>query len=198
LDQIFDQLINSFIDNKVGITTDFLSLNLAQQLKYNLIKLQSTLQFKAGGTSNKIIAYNREVRSDQIFWLDRSHNNEFENQFFDLIDSFVLHLNNTCYTGITSYEFHYAYYEKGSFYTKHLDQFRSNDSRKYSMILYLNENWKIEDGGELCIHHADKSLQHIAPLGGTSVFFSSSELLHEVLVTQEPRMSITGWLKVGV
>ena len=111
------------------------------------------------------------------------------------MDEFVSYLNETCYTGITGYEFHYTLYEKGSFYLKHLDQFRNNDSRKYSMILYLNAEWKDGDGGELCIHHANH-LQLISPNNGKSVFFKSNELLHEVLKNNQPRMSITGWLKV--
>jgi SM-20-related protein len=64
------------------------------------------------------------------------------------------------------------------------------------MVMYLNENWKLLDGGELCIHHTN-SLEKISPLNGKSVFFKSSELAHEVLVTNEPRMSITGWLKTN-
>ena len=69
------------------------------------------------------------------------------------MDKFVSHLNSTCYTGISSYEFHYTLYEAGSFYKKHIDQFRNNDSRQFSMIIYLNKNWEEDDGGELCIHH---------------------------------------------
>ena len=136
------------------------------------------------------------MRSDVIYWLDRKHNTTHENDFFDLVDAFVSHLNNTCYTGITGYEFHYALYEKGTFYKKHLDQFRNNDSRKYSMIMYLNDSWKEGDGGELNIHHTD-SVQSISPVNGKSVFFKSNELVHEVLMANKPRMSITGWLKVG-
>jgi SM-20-related protein len=64
------------------------------------------------------------------------------------------------------------------------------------MIIYLNADWQEGDGGELCIHHSD-SFQSIAPVNRKSVFFLSGELEHEVLVTHEPRMSITGWLKVG-
>jgi SM-20-related protein len=37
--------------------------------------------------------------------------------------------------------------------------------------------------------------QIITPTQGKTVFFKSDELLHEVLVTQTTRMSITGWLK---
>ena len=89
----------------------------------------------AGTGNNTIIEHNKLFRSDMIYWLDRKHNNASENSFLNLIDKFVLHLNKTCYTGITSYEFHYALYEKGSFYKRHLDQFKNNDSRQYTMIM---------------------------------------------------------------
>ena len=192
----FDTLIDSFITDKIGITENFLNKNLAIQLKSNLNKLYLSHQLLSAGIGNKkIVDHDNLIRNDRIYWLDRIHNDKFENQFFDLMDKFVSYLNKTCYTGITSYEFHYTLYEKGSFYHKHLDQFKNNDSRKYSMILYLNEHWKTGDGGELCIHHEDH-LQYISPNNRKSVFFQSNELTHEVLLNHEPRMSITGWLKV--
>jgi SM-20-related protein len=197
LQKTFDALIDSFIENKVGIAEGFLSIGLATHLKDNLSSLYKDKLFRPAGTGNDtIIALNTLVRGDVIYWLDRKHNDQYENEFFDLMDLFVSHLNTTCYTGITGYEFHYALYEKGSFYKTHIDQFRNNESRQYSMIIYLNTEWRQDDGGELCIHHTDH-LQNIAPLGGNSVFFKSSELAHEVLLTNKPRMSITGWLKIN-
>jgi len=190
-------LIDSFIDDHVGIAEHFLNTSLAAHLKENLTALYKGKQLRAAGIGNDILVVQEKLtRSDIIYWLDRTHNDPYENDFFDLMDRFVSHLNSTCYTGITGYEFHYTLYEKGSFYKKHLDQFRNNDSRKYSMIMYLNADWKEQDGGELCIHHTD-SLQYISPVNGKSVFFKSSELAHEVLITHEPRMSITGWLKIN-
>ncbi|KAA0993831.1 2OG-Fe(II) oxygenase [Dyadobacter aurulentus] len=194
---IFDTLIDSYIDDKVGIAENFLSVALAGHLKSNLYDLLKTDQFQPAGTGNeKIILHDKLYRSDLIYWLDRKHNNVFEDDFFDLIDQFVQYLNSTCYTGITGYEFHYALYPAGSFYRKHLDQFRNNPSRQYSMITYLNADWQEGDGGELRIHHADRE-QDISPVNGKSIFFKSSELEHEVLVTNKARLSITGWLKVG-
>ncbi|MCE7039921.1 2OG-Fe(II) oxygenase [Dyadobacter sp. CY312] len=197
MQKIFNELIDTFIANKVGIAENFLSESLATQLKANLTTLYNDKRMQSAGTGNDtLVSHNKLVRSDRIFWLDRSHNNQPENDFFELMDAFVSHLNSTCYTGITGYEFHYTLYEKGSFYKKHLDQFRSNSSRQYSMIMYLNSDWQENDGGELCIHQGD-SRQNISPTNGKSVFFKSSELEHEVLVTNKPRMSITGWLKIG-
>lgn len=193
----FNALINGFIDTKVGISENFLPLSLATQLKEILLSLYANDQLQSAGTgNNKMVTHNKSVRSDMIYWLDRNHKNQYENEFFDFIDNFVSYLNSTCYTGITGYEFHYALYEKGSFYKKHLDQFRNNDSRKYSMIMYLNEDWQKADGGELCIYH-DESRQNIAPENCKMVFFKSSELEHEVLLTNKARMSITGWLTVN-
>lgn len=197
MEKIFNELIDSFIKNKVGIAENFLNQTLSEHLIRNLNALQVGKQMLFAGTGNAIaVALDKNIRSDQIHWLDRDHNNEYENDFLDLIDQFVAYLNATCYTGITSYEFHYALYEKDTFYKKHFDQFKNNEVRQYSMIMYLNENWTATDGGELCIHHTHH-LQHIAPVCGKGVFFKSSELEHEVLLTHKPRMSITGWLKIS-
>ena len=196
MEKIFNNLIESYIDNKVGIAEHFLNKSLASGLKENLNSLYAENHMQAAGTGNdEVVAHNKSVRSDVIYWLDRKNENQKENDFFDLMDLFVSHLNETCYTGITGYEFHYALYEKGSSYKKHIDQFRTNKSRQYSMIMYLNEDWQLSDGGELCIHHKE-SLQHISPENGKIVFFKSSEIEHEVLLSHKPRMSITGWLKV--
>lgn len=197
MEKLFEALITDFIRDKVGIAEHFLSPELAFHLKENLITAFVENKFHEAGTGNSTIVHqDQNNRSDSIYWLDRSHNNAFEHEFFKLMDAFVLLLNTTCYTGITDYEFHYTLYEKGSFYKKHFDQFRSNDSRQYSMIMYLNSNWQKDDGGELCIHH-EHILQTISPENGKLVFFKSDELLHEVLTTNVPRMSITGWLKTG-
>jgi SM-20-related protein len=190
----FESLINSFIETKVGIADNFLGAQLAADLKENLERLHSNDQMDAARTGNTVLQQDKLFRSDVIHWLDREHRDVHENSFFDLMDNFVEHLNSTCYTGITSYEFHYTLYPIGSFYKRHLDQFRSDDSRKYSMIMYLNEDWQPKDGGELCVYHL-AGQQHISPDNGKGVFFKSSEMEHEVLVTNKPRMSITGWLK---
>lgn len=195
MEKIFNNIIDSFIATRIGIAENFLSDALSLHLKENLKTLHSGHQLKSAGVGEtEQVAFNKLIRGDMIYWLDRNHEDVYEDAFFDIMDAFVKYLNETCYTGIRSYEFHYTLYEPGSFYKKHVDQFRHNDSRKYSMIMYLNNDWKESDGGMLCIHHAN-DIQNISPNSGKSVFFQSNELAHEVLVTHVPRMSITGWLK---
>ena len=191
----FETLIATYIENKVGISEHFLSNTLANNLKLNLIALNTkSLLVEAGIGNAKKVTYDGAIRSDSIYWLDKKHNNAFENEFFAQIEEFILYLNRSCFAGITGYEFHYSLYESGDFYLKHLDQFKNNPSRKYSMISYLNADWQESDGGELLIHQLDNN-QKIAPTQGKTVFFKSDELVHEVLVTNNTRMSITGWLK---
>jgi len=195
MDDSFEDLIASYIENKIGISERFMSDALADNLKQNLINLNAaSLLLTAGIGNSEKFALDGTIRKDTIYWLDKKHNNVFENEFFDIIDAFVLYLNESCFAGITGYEFHYSLYEKGDFYLKHLDQFKNNSSRKYSMISYLNSNWIESDGGELMIHQ-NNSQQKISPIQGKTIFFKSNELVHEVLVTQNTRMSITGWLK---
>ena len=191
----FNDIVEDFISNKIGISANFLSIDLAKKLKGNLNDLLNHQKLKNAGIGNLVDFQNDKlIRNDSIYWLDRSHNNKFENEFLDLIDTFITFLNETCYTGITSYEFHYALFPIGSFYRKHIDQFKSDDSRQFSMIFYLNADWKIGDGGELNVFH-ESCTQSITPTNCKAVFFKSNELAHEVLETLVPRMSITGWLK---
>lgn len=195
MENSFETLIASYIENKVGISEHFLSDELANHLKENLLALnQENLLLTAGTGNAEKLTHNTLVRSDVIYWLDKKHNNPYENAFFVQIEAFIDYLNTSCYAGITGYEFHYSLYEAGSFYSKHLDQFQDNSSRQFSMISYLNDNWKEKDGGELLIHQLNNN-QKIAPTQGKTVFFKSNELEHEVLTTQERRMSVTGWLK---
>ncbi len=196
MQQIFESFIESFIADKVGVSENFLDKLLASQLRANLLNLFHQDNMKTAGTGNElVILKNSAIRNDKIYWLDKSSTNTAENEFFTLMDAFVTYLNETCFTGITQYEFHYALYEEGNFYKRHLDRFRNDDHRLFSMITYWNEDWVEGNGGELQIFLPEGDFQKISPTNGKSVFFRSNEIEHEVLETHRPRMSITGWLK---
>jgi SM-20-related protein len=191
----FDQLIDSYLDNKVGIDTGFITPSLSEGLRQNILQLQNDDRLVAAGIGNDIVTdTHQKIRGDKIYWMDKSHSNVFEKEFLELVSDFVGHLNETYYTGINSYEFHYAVYEEGSFYKRHKDQFRNDSNRKYSLISYLNEDWKEEDGGQLQIYQGEE-MQQIMPQSQTAVFFKSDEMEHEVLKANRQRMSVTGWLK---
>jgi len=190
-----DLLIDSYLENNIGIDTCFLNEKLSTGLQQNILQLQKDgLLNNAGIGNNAVQDENQKMRGDKIYWMDKSHDNIYEQEFLSLIDDFIERLNSTCYTGINAYEFHYAVYEKGSFYKKHRDQFKNDNNRKYSLISYLNENWLEENGGELTVYHEAGS-QKISPRSQTAVFFKSDEMEHEVMPANRTRMSISGWLK---
>jgi SM-20-related protein len=197
LDQIFEKVVTSFIANEIGIASDFLGQELASKLRANLLELYEADALKEAAIGN-LAKKTRDpsTRGDQIYWLDRKHDSPEEHLFFDLIDDFVAYLNRTCFTAITGYEFHYALYEPGTFYKRHIDQFRDDPARTFSVVMYLNDAWDEGHGGELCIHRPEGT-QLIAPTMGKCVFFRSSQIEHEVLLSHKRRLSVTGWLKTG-
>lgn len=191
----FDTLIDSYISNKVGIDINFLSDKLVKGLQQNISQLHSTNKMTQAGIGNAAVKdSNQKMRSDKIAQLDKTNNNAFEQEFLELAESFIAHLNSSCYTGIHNYEFHYAVYEAGSYYKKHIDQFQSDDKRKFSFINYLNDDWQEADGGQLHLYHG-REVQKIQPQSKTAVFFKSNEMEHEVVLCNRSRMSISGWLK---
>jgi SM-20-related protein len=195
MEDSFEALIASYIATKVGVVENFIELSLSKHLISNLLMLhQNNLLVPARIGNVQKLQQNQLVRNDVIYWLDRKNNNIYENEFLTQIEAFISYLNESCYAGITGYEFHYSLYEKGAFYRKHLDQFQDNSSRQFSLISYLNCEWEIADGGELCIYQ-ENNIQKISPTNGKTIFFKSNELVHEVLTTQKQRLSITGWLK---
>lgn len=195
MEDSFEALIASYIATKVGMVENFIGTSLSKHLTETILALhQKELLIPAGVGNIQKLQHNQLIRKDFIYWLDRKNNNIYENEFLTQIEAFICYLNESCFAGITGYEFHYSLYEKGAFYRKHLDQFQDNSSRQFSLISYLNLDWKIEDGGELCIYQ-ENNIQKISPTNGKTIFFKSNELVHEVLTTQKQRLSITGWLK---
>jgi SM-20-related protein len=195
MEDSYETLITGFIDNRVGICDQFLSAALAQQLQQNLIQLDQANKMQSAGIGNDPVKDQKQnKRGDKIYWIEKDSSEPAEREFLDQVEAFIIHLNNSCYTRINDYEFHYALYETGSSYKRHVDQFRNNGDRKFSLINYLNTDWKAEEGGELLIFHED-SVEKILPNLRKAVFFKSDTSEHEVSKATRPRMSITGWLK---
>jgi SM-20-related protein len=191
----FDILIDSYLSNNVGIDKAFISEKLSKGLQQNIRQLQLDKTMTSAGIGNtKLKDNDQKMRGDKISWLDKSNNNVYEQEFLELAENFIGHLNSTCYSGINSYEFHYAVYEKGSFYKRHMDQFKTDNKRKFSFINYLNDDWLEADGGQLCLYQSNE-VQRIQPDSKTAVFFKSDDMEHEVMLCNRSRMSISGWLK---
>ncbi|HRW75694.1 MAG: 2OG-Fe(II) oxygenase [Lewinellaceae bacterium] len=192
----FESLIEGLLDDQFASTADFLSPDLVDRLRTNLLTRLHQGQMHPAGIGRAIgFQTNASIRGDLISWLDDAPEDEAEQEFLALVREFMAYLNRTCYTGLNALEFHYAIYGPGSFYKRHKDQFRSDSGRRFSLVSYLNEDWLPIDGGALVLSPEQNGEKVIFPEGGRMVLFKSDEVEHEVLPTVRPRMSITGWLK---
>lgn len=193
----FEELIQGLIDNEYGSLDDFFLPNTLAGLRTNMSILKSSGEMKHAGIGNKLDFKNdTSIRGDKINWIDEQSSNVHEELYLKKIWRFIHHMNNTCFTSIKSFESHYANYEIGSFYKRHVDQFKNEKGRKFSMALYLNEDWKTEDEGLLSLYPTKGTQKDITPLEGRIVFFRSNEMEHEVHPSStRERKSITGWLK---
>lgn len=193
----YEKIIDDLLNQQYSIVDDFFLPEEVQNLRSSLINKYDEEDFKKaaiGNQFNELIV--KAIRGDFIFWIDEKLANKEEQVFFDKIEHFTNYLNRTCFLGIQEREFHYALYPEGTFYKRHLDTFQNDDSRKLSLVCYLNdEDWLPEYGGELVIYKEDEKDIKIYPLKGRLVVFESQILEHEVKPVKQERLSITGWLK---
>lgn len=136
---------------------------------------------------------NEAIRGDYIQWVDRTYVLSPIKAYLARLNELISFVNQNLFLSLKDYEVHMTIYPPGSYYKRHLDQFKKDDHRKLSVICYLNENWKEEEGGQLRIYLAEKSID-VLPLAGRLVCFRSDQLEHEVLPATRPRLSLTGWI----
>ena len=193
----FEKLIEGLIDDNYGCCNDFILPAIVTGLRRNIQALSESGSMEPSGIGNKADFQNdKGIRGDKINWIKEQSTNQFELVYLKKVEKFISYLNKTCYTSIQSFESHYSNYEKKSFYKRHIDQFKTEKGRKYSIVLYLNQNWKEEDGGMLSLYPKDEEQINISPLGGRMVFFRSDEMEHEVHASfTRERRSIACWLK---
>ncbi|MGE7993805.1 2OG-Fe(II) oxygenase [Pseudomonas sp. NPDC089554] len=134
------------------------------------------------------------IRGDRIQWLERGQS-EACDLYLDAMDSLRQALNQGLYLGLEDYESHFALYPPGAFYRRHLDRFRDDDRRAVSAILYLNEDWQPQDGGQLRLYLDGEQALDVPPVAACLVVFLSGDIPHEVLPTGRERLSLTGWFR---
>lgn len=195
LNPMYEKVIDDLLNQQYSVVDTFFSFTEVEALRNILIEKHEEDELKKAAIGNQfnenII---KAIRGDFISWIDESNLQEAEQIFFDRINHFTDYLNRTCFLGIQEHEFHYALYPKGTFYKRHLDTFQNDDSRKLSIVCYLNdEDWQPEFGGELVLYKEQDIT--IYPLKGRVVIFESQIIEHEVKPVEQKRLSITGWLK---
>lgn len=136
-----------------------------------------------------------KIRSDQIEWWEATSLTPVQNSFVQKLDLLREACNRELFLGLFDWEGHYAHYDVGAYYEKHLDRFEVDDRRTLSTVFYLNESWESQQGGQLVVYPPKAAPRAILPLQGRLVVFLSDRIPHEVKPAGRERLSVTGWFR---
>ncbi|MDX2370110.1 MAG: 2OG-Fe(II) oxygenase [Colwellia sp.] len=200
---LFEIIANDILSKGYSIRPYSLPEYLSNQLCDHIETMPPSHFKKAGIGRKNEHTVNNFIRSDEICWITGEHN--AGKSWLNWAESLQVFLNRRLFLGLFSFESHFAHYAKGDFYKKHKDAFKGEDNRVLSLVVYLNNAWWIEDGGELVIYKS--KTQHaqlfkgesikVTPGLGTIVVFLSEEFPHEVLPAKRDRYSIAGWFRLN-
>ncbi len=212
LAQNIEQLANKVSEDGFGVMDNFVSRANISALANEVNKLKDTGRMQESGTGRVHNIINNQFRGDIIYWLDELDASIPQQAYFKEMEILRSSLNQHLYLGLFALESHLALYAKGTGYKKHIDRFKVNSKshainqplRQISCILYLNQDWLVESGGQLRLYlnkangtqltsSIDVQSLDISPLGGRLVVFLSDTFYHEVLPATQDRMSLTGW-----
>lgn len=192
----YDAVIDALVDKGYIIVDDFLSAELTQALRDEVNDLNRTGINRAGVGRGGELQVNDDIRSDKTHWLDGA--TDAQRRLLAQCDALRDEVNRHLFMGLHDYEAHFAVYEPGSFYQKHLDAFKGRSNRVLTNVIYLNDEWQDDWGGELAVYdETDELIERVLPKGGRAIFFLSERFPHEVLKTKKQRLSIAGWYRIN-
>lgn len=170
----------------------FLSPQIIDQLDQAMAQKGRLSAAQIGGGLQREL--NKGIRDCESCWVENWEEEPFS--FLYQENTYIQELlRNHFLLALKRFETQYAHYPVGGFYKKHLDQIAGKGHRQVTMVLFLND---VFDGGELVIYNKDdKGLidAKISPKKGATVIFFSSQVYHEVLSTNEERLTLTTWLR---
>ncbi|MES2855283.1 MAG: 2OG-Fe(II) oxygenase [Bdellovibrionota bacterium] len=188
-----EKLAQELADQGFGFDPRFIEAELSDGLLTEAICARENGQFKAAGIG-KNSQHVSEIRRDEILWIEPKAEFPFQNRLFDRLEIFRQDMNRKLFLGLDEFEAHFAHYDSGAFYQKHLDRFRNDDRRALSMVIYLNRDWNESDGGLLRLYSKPNETT-VVPEAGSMICFKSDELEHEVTLSRRPRWSVAVWFK---
>jgi SM-20-related protein len=199
----FEELVDHIAEHGFCVVNDFLPEATVTALANEAQTLKQAEVMQEAGVGRERLSVLKEIRSDSIYWLNEDATTAAQRDYFEQMENLRLNLNQHLYLGLFGLESHLAVYPEGGFYKKHLDCFASQNphkpQRKISCIVYLNQDWDMQDGGQLKLYlnETDESDKYksllISPLAGRAVIFLSDTFYHEVMPTYKERVSLTGW-----
>lgn len=190
-DNLYETITDALVNDGCIVLENALDPHLCKELTQISKNITS---YKQAGISHKS-TLDENRRKDKIHWLD--DDNEATCKYLYFAKELQNHLNRHLYLGLQYYESHFALYEAGDFYEKHLDAFQNSKNRVVTTVYYLNEEYNSTNGGELIIYDNEgRQIKKIMPNANTLVVFMSEDFPHEVLPSRTRRHSIAGWFRI--
>lgn len=195
-----NRLIDSLTERRFYVSDSLINDELVRALNDEALSLFKVGEFDEARIGRQLTKrLDQSIRSDKISWIPSSKNEQSNavRDYYSILENLKDFLNPIFYLGIRSFEGHFAYYDKGAFYKKHVDQHRGRGLRRLSVILYLNDMQE-GDGGEVVLYDTKdkkKVIEVVRPKAGRLLIFISDDLPHEVLKANKPRVSLTGWMR---
>jgi SM-20-related protein len=188
-------MIDQLAERGFGVADDFVDPELLTALRARCIELHATGGLRPArvgrGDDAKLMP---EVRGDFISWLEQPER-DAEQRVLARLDELRATLNRALMTGLEDFQGHFALYPRGVGYARHFDRLVGTDARAISAVIYLNDGWTAEDGGQLRLYTGGDASVDVLPQGGRLVTFLSDRFEHEVLPARRERMSFTGWFR---
>ena len=182
-----------------AIVPDFMAPAAIAKLREDCLALWHAGRFVPAGIGRGVRRQNdAAVRGDAVLWLDTAPQTDAVRAYHEAFEMLRLAINERLLLGLLDLEAHFAVYPPGTCYRRHLDRFRDSDLRTLSCVLYLNEAWQPEDGGQLRLYldsEADEPYLDVTPTAGTLACFLSADFPHEVLPARRERLAVTGWFR---
>lgn len=182
-----DQILDDLDQHGFSIVDDAYSSEYQHAVSQEC--LSHLNKFRNAAIQNGVV---NNIRSDHILWLQPEF--QISHRHIQTLQQFSQILNRAFYLGIKDVEAHFACYHAGEFYTLHRDNPQDKNGRMISSVYYLHEQWQADWGGELRLQDKHGQWHIIQPKPNRMALFQS-DLLHEVLISKQQRLSITAWLR---
>jgi SM-20-related protein len=189
---VFHQIADGLAEQGYAVIDHFLSPQEAVSVLQSDEFSNQKLHFKKAAIGKVDKQINEGIRGDHIQWIYPTTASPGETIYLSRLREMIAFLNQNLFLSLKDVEIHRTVYPVGTRYQRHLDQFRTDDHRKLSIICYLNADWKSEHGGQLRLH-LPLGEQDFLPEQCRLVCFRSDEIEHEVLPATRERYSLTGW-----
>ena len=171
----FEQIADGLAEAGFAVVDNFLTSAEVDAILDLDIFREGVVNFrKAGIGKESQLQINESIRGDYIRWIDKNEAPPPAKVYMDRLQGLCEYLNQSLFLSLKDYEIHFTIYPAGSYYKRHLDQFKKDDHRKLSVICYLNKGWEEHHGGQLRMHLSDRANRRPPPFGAIGMLSKRS------------------------